>query len=301
LIGYVIITLPWFLRNLAVVGAPLSAAGSQTIWLCNYDELFAYGKSFDLAHLLNCNNLVAARVNGVTSGVVHWLAEAGMIFLAPLIVVGLWRERRARLFRAALWYALVLFATMTLVFTFTGDRGGLFHSTGALLPFFYAAAPIGLDAAIDWIAKRRRGWNAPTARKFFSTALIVYAVALSCFVYRGRVIGTDWHDPIWNQSDQVYATIGQWLRDRGEVNPIVMVNNPPGFTYQTGLSSIVVPYGDVHDLLAAARQFGARWLLLDANRPEPLADLYTNPDSAPHLRLAAAFGSTLMFEIVTFQ
>ena len=132
--------------------------------MCNYDELFAYGQQFDLAHLLGCGNVIASRVNGVTSGLVHWLAEAGMIFLAPLIVIGLWRERRARLFQAALWYAALLFAAMTLVFTFAGDRGGLFHSTGALLPFFYAAAPIGLDAVIDWIARRRRAWNAATAK-----------------------------------------------------------------------------------------------------------------------------------------
>ena len=115
--------------------------------MCHYDELFAYGQQFDLAHLLGCGNVIATRLNGVTSGLVHWLAEAGMIFLAPLIVIGLWRERRARLFQAALWYAALLFAAMTLVFTFAGDRGGLFHSTGALLPFFYAAAPLGLDAA----------------------------------------------------------------------------------------------------------------------------------------------------------
>ena len=227
LIGYGGVMLPWFLRNLNAIGAPLSVAGSQAIWLCNYDELFAYGKTFDLAHLLGCSNLIGARVNGVTSGAVHWLAEAGMIFLAPLIVIGLWHERRARLFRAALWYALLLFVAMTLVFTFAGDRGGLFHSTGALLPFFYAAAPSGLDGAIGWIAERRRSWNAATARRVFSVAIVIYAVALSFIIYRGRVIGPDWRDPIWNKSDQAYAAIGQWLHDRGELNSIVMVNNPP--------------------------------------------------------------------------
>jgi hypothetical protein len=295
--GYFAVMLPWFLRNLSVIGVPLSTAGSQTIWLCSYDELFAYGQSFDLAHLLGCNNLIAARVNGVASGAVHWLAEAGMIFLAPLIALGLWRERRARVFRAALWYALWLFAAMTLIFTFSGDRGGLFHSTGALLPFFYAAAPIGLDEVIDWIAQRRRSWNAARAKRIFSAAFVAYAVIFSIFVYRGRVIGTDWSDPIWNQSDRVYAAIGQWLRDRGELNPVVMVNNPPGFTYQTGLPSIVVPYGDEADLLRAADQFGARWLVLDANRPEPLAALYAAPDSERRLIPAATYGSSHVLEI----
>jgi hypothetical protein len=96
----------------------------------------------------------------------------------------------------------------------------------------------------------------------------------------------------------VYATIGQWLRDQGEINPIVMVNNPPGFTYQTGLPSIVVPYGDEADLLHAADQFGATWVVLDANRPAPLADLYANSDSVPHFMVRSAFGPVLVLEIM---
>ena len=94
-------------------------------------------------------------------------------------------------------------------------------------------------------------------------------------------------------------TIGQWLRDRDELNPIVMVNNPPSFTYQTGLPSIVVPYGDEIDLLRAADQFGATWLVLDANRPEPLAGLYAAPNSERRLIPATTFGSIYVLEIVS--
>jgi hypothetical protein len=275
----------------------LSTAGSQTIWLCNYDELFAYGRQFELNHLLNCGDVLATRLNGLASGAVHWLAEAGMIFLAPLIAIGLWRERRERLFQAAVWYALLLFVSMTLIFTFAGDRGGLFHSTGALLPFFYAAAPIGLDTVVDWIARRRRSWKAATAKSVFSAAFLAYAVLLSFFVYRGRVIGFDWSDPIWNQSDRVYSAIGRWLDEQGEIDPIVMVNNPPGFTYQTGLRSIVVPYGDEIELLKAADQFGARWLVLDANRPAQLAAVYEQAITVVRLKLRQAFDSVRIYEI----
>ena len=298
LIGYAAIMLPWFMRNLSVIGAPLSTAGSQAIWLCNYDELFAYGQTFNLTHLLSCGNLVGTRLNGVASGTLHWLGEAGMIFLAPLIVVGLWRTRRERMMRAALWYALLLFAAMTLIFTFAGDRGGLFHSTGALLPFFYAAAPLGLDAIIDWIAQRRRAWRADRARRIFSTACVVCAVLLSYFVYRGRVIGPEWSTPIWNQVGEVDQAIGRWLADRGVVDPIVLVNNPPSFTYHTGLRSIVIPYGNMDDVRQAARQFGVRWLVVDANRPELLAEIAVAPDAASPVMLRETIGDTRIYEIV---
>ena len=157
--------------------------------------------------------------------------------------------------------------------------------------------PIGLDAAVEWITRRRRTWNAAKAKSNFSVAVVVLATALSVVIYRGRVIGNDLLDPVWNQADRDTVAIGQWLRERGGADPIVMVNNPPSFTYQTGLASIVVPNGSVSDLLQAARQFGAKWLVLDANRPEPLAALYAAPNSVPQLIWAATFGQNYVLEI----
>ena len=299
LAGYGLVILPWFVRNIEVIGAPLSSAGTQTLWLCNYDELFAYGTRFDLNHLLGCglDRVVLAKLNGLVAGAVHWLAEVGLIFLAPFIIIGLWKARQRPLFQTVLLYAGLLFAAMTLAFTFAGDRGGLFHSSGALLPFFYAVVPIGLETAVGWIAQRRRTWKASTARSVFGVAAVLLAIGLSALIYRGRVIGPDGAHPTWNQADAVYDTIGRWLTERDAADPIVMVNNPPSFTYHTGLRSIVVPYGDVADLLQAARQFGVRWLILDANRPEPLAALYAAPQQPSRLKWQESFGSAQVFAI----
>jgi len=107
-------------------------------------------------------------------------------------------------------------------------------------------------------------------------ALVGMALLLSLFVWRGRVIGPNAADPVWNQSDRVYTQVKQWFSDRGEKDPIVMVNSPPEFFYHTGLRSIVIPNGDEAMLLAAARQFGAQWVVLDANRPMGLAELYAS-------------------------
>lgn len=294
LLGYLLVMGPWFARNLSVIGSPLSSAGAQAAWLCEYDELFTLDAQFDVNHLLNCGveRVLTSRVNGVTSGAVHLLAEGGMIFLTPPIVVGLWRRRAV--FSGALIYLALLFAVMTMVFPFAGDRGGLFHSMSALLPFFYAAAPPGLDAIIEWLAARRRGWRAATARRVFSMALVVMALMLSAVIYRGRVIGANFNDPIWNQADRAYSAIGRWLIEQGETDPIVVVNNPPLFTYHTGLRSIVIPWGDEADLLAAARRFGATWVVLDANRPAPLAELYAAGGSAAVQSIAVIDGHSLL-------
>lgn len=187
---------------------------------------------------------------------------------------------------------------MTLVFTFAGDRGGLFHSMGALLPLAYAAAPIGLDALIGWIAARRSTWRVRPARVVFTLASIGLALGLGWFVYRGRVIGANVNDPVWNQADEVSLAIGRALADRGAVAPIVMVNNPPLFTYHTGLRSIVIPNGDEAMLLAAARQFGAEWVVLDANRPAGLADIYADPASDLRFRLVTSVKDARVLQII---
>jgi hypothetical protein len=69
-----------------------------------------------------------------------------------------------------------------------------------------------------------------------------------------------------------------------------MVGNPPGFWYHTHRPAVVVPNGDVETLLAAADRYGARYVLLDRNRPAHLAGLYTGDAPHPRLQPVAAWG-----------
>jgi hypothetical protein len=94
----------------------------------------------------------------------------------------------------------------------------------------------------------------------------------------------------WNQADAVYRDIGARLS--GQPLVVVMVNNPPGYVYQTGQSAIAVPNGDMETLLAAARRFGSTWVVLDENRPAALAELYAQPQSDPRLTLVETFRSS---------
>jgi len=43
ILGYLLVMGPWFIRNLNVIGTPLSPAGMKTLWLTTYDDLFCYG------------------------------------------------------------------------------------------------------------------------------------------------------------------------------------------------------------------------------------------------------------------
>ena len=279
--GYLLVMSPWFVRNWAVMGAPLSASGSQTLWLTTYDDLFSYGRELSLRTYLawGWGNILRSKLEALWLNTQTVIAVLGMVFLVPLVVIGGWRLRKHPLYHLAAWYAALLAVAMTFVFTFPGPRGGLFHSGGTLLPFIYTAALVGLDVAIEWAAARRRGWDTKTAKYVFGVGLVALAVLVTGFVYYPAEA-----QPTTSQTGYtVYGQLVDWLNARGHTEQVVMVADPPGYWYAGGGPSIAVPNEPVETVLAVADRYGARYLVLDANRPSPLAQLYEGNVSHPRL------------------
>ncbi len=178
---------------------------------------------------------------------------------------------------------------MTFVFTFPGPRGGLFHSGGALLPFIFTAASVGLDVLIEWLAARRQGWDARLAKRVFGVGLVGMALLVSGFVsYQKVVVETRQQG-----SGASYSHLVEWLHAEGQGDAIVMLGDPPSYWYHGGGPSIVVPNEPVATLLAVADRYGARYLVLDHNRPGPLASLFEGAETHPRLRLAELLSGDL--------
>jgi hypothetical protein len=87
----------------------------------------------------------------------------------------------------------------------------------------------------------------------------------------------------WDASQRTYLEAARMLQTIDADPGVVCVNNPPGFHLASGLPAVVIPNGDVDSLGAVVEAFGAGWVLLDANHPPELADLYARPDSLPWL------------------
>jgi fermentation-respiration switch protein FrsA (DUF1100 family) len=209
------------------------------------------------------------------------VAVLAMVFLAPLAAIGGWRLRTHGLYRLAGCYAAILFAVMTFIFTFPGPRGGLFHSAGALLPFIYAAALVGLDVVIKWMASRRATWNPGTARQVFGCGLVGLAVLVTAVVYyRVVVVAARWRQP-----DPTYTQLAVWLESQGQAGELVMVGDPPSYWYTTGRPSIVLPNEPLETTLEVARRYGAIYIVLDSNAPLPLRSLYRGERRDPRLEL----------------
>lgn len=304
-IAYLIVMAPWFARNWQVIGRPLSSSGLRTVFLRNYDELYSYGTLPSLESYLSWGwrNILSSKLQASWAGLQTFVAVNNLVFLTPFTVVGLWQTRRRSFLKPTLFYGIGLYGIMILLFTFPGARGGLFHSTAALLPTVFAAAMVGLDTCVAWAARHRRRWKPRQARRFFSVGIIALAVGLSALVYSRRVIGTGrWTAPSWNQADDAMVQVGSWIRTQETQPPTVMVGNPPAFTYHTGLWAVAVPNEGPAEAVDAALRYGAGYIVLDSNRPSPLAALYLGQQDHPCLRVVwdEALGAppeTVVFEL----
>jgi 4-amino-4-deoxy-L-arabinose transferase-like glycosyltransferase len=283
-LGYLLIMAPWFARNLRVSGQALSPAGTRTIWLTDYDDLFCYDCDLSPASYLawGWSEILRSKLWAMGVNLERFLAEDCLVFLLPFVLVGLYRLRRHPAFALCLVYLVLTFCAHSLVFTFPGPRGGFFHASVPALPLLFSAGAEGLGAAVGW-AGRRRGWNLRQAQVVFAAAAVAAALSLSGYVAFGKLSA-------WRNADEAYVSVGRWLAEYGQGGATVMVANPPAYWYHTGQPAVVVPNGDVETLLAAAGRYDARHVVLDRNRPVGLSEVYGGDEPHPRLRPLVQWG-----------
>jgi 4-amino-4-deoxy-L-arabinose transferase-like glycosyltransferase len=254
--AYLVVMCPWFVRNLHEIGTPLPAGGSDTIWLRGYDEIVNYPPGASLSAFWDWGlaNIIQSRFEASLNNLATFM-QAGVI------------------------YALALHLAMTLVFAFPGYRGGLFHSSSALLPFWAGAATVGLEASVSWAAKRRH-WPPQQAQTVFGGAAILLAIMLSVGVFSARV-GS------WNDNGEFFREIASDLPS----DAVVMVNDPAGLYFHTGLSGVVIPNAAPDVIPEISEKYGVTHLILDINRTEPFTKVFLGEESPPFLRLMKVYGA----------
>ena len=280
LIGYLVTMGWWHARNLSLFEALLTPGGGRLLWLQNYNQTFIYPpealtpESFlqagwDLA--------LQSRVRAFFSNASNAFGAQGGIFLFPFILAGLWQLRNDLRTKIAVTGWLILFAVMTIVFPFAGARGSFFHAGAAFQPYWWVAAPIGLDAI--FAAARRRGlFQDKHAPVFLQGILVLLAIFMTAYLVHFRVISSG-----WAKDDLIYPSVEELLRQKG-LNPgdVVIVRNPPGYFIAAGGPAVALPFGDESTLLAVATKFGASYLVLEKGGTfESIQDLYDEPRSNP--------------------
>jgi len=296
LLAYGIVMLPWFARNLDVLGTPLPLGGADTIWMRSYDELVRYPPGASAGDFLawGIGPILRSRLEALANNLGTFVAVETWVILGPFALLGWWRRRSLAPVRAFALYAVALHLVMTFVFAFPGYRGGLFHSSAALLPFWAALSVVGLDESIAWAARRRR-WRSAEASAVFNGAAVILALALTLSALSAKLDG-------WNDNARFYRRIARDL----PAGAVLMVNDPAALYYHTGLSGVVVPDSDPDVVPEIAARYGVTHLLLDANCTAPFSGLFVGDDARPFLRLVQHYGTDtperdndrLLFEIV---
>lgn len=288
LAGYLLVMGWWFAHNMQVFGRPLPTAGTQTIFLTQYNDIFAYGRTFDLQHLLAAGwpALLQSRLQGLNLAAQTFIAVSTLLFLFPFIFWAWikWGRQPDKwpLLRPFTWYTLGLFATMSLVFTWPGQRGGLLHSSAAIWPWMTVLAAGGIDIAVDFAAARLPHWQPQRAKKMFSGMFLTLALIISV----GTLRTTEDIDPV------VVRQIGAALPEKA----VIITGNAPGFYYHTGRPSLSVPNEPPDVLLQLAARYGGNYLVLDDMHPPPLKPVY-DEEEIPGITLIERFGTYKLFAL----
>lgn len=291
LLAYLLVMAPWFMRNLRLSGTLLPVGGTATLWLRGYNEIVSYPPAMTIENFLNWGlvNILQSRWEATLTGLGTFVAVEGLIILAPLIIIALVKRWRQPLLLPVWIYAVLLHLAMMLAFAYPGLRGGLLHSSAALMPWWMALGILGLDNATDWIARHRRSWRPTQAKRVFTGGVLILAIFITVAITSSRM-GP--HDD---------DTLSQLAAEVLPSNAVVMSNDPAELYYHTGLPGVVVPQATIAGVRALVDQYDLTHVVLDRNHTLPLRALYHGEEQADFLRLIEQNIDPTMrvFEVIT--
>ena len=254
-----------------------------------YNDIFNYPPDSSPATLFadGVDALINSRREALVNNSGTFVAVEGLVVMTPLMLIGWWRRRRDPFLLPFGLYALGLHLAMTFVFPFPGYRGGLLHSAAALIPFWAALGVAGLDDVVDWVARRRRRWNARTAKVVFSGGLVAVAVGLSVYIgveRAGRAADTRRSTP--NCAPALPA------------DARILSDDPPELYYYTGMGGATSAQRPPETLLDVARRYGIDYLLLKVDAGSiPTPDCSRFSTTPPDFLKPLPFDSARLYAI----
>jgi len=188
---------------------------------------------------------------------------------------------------------------MSVVFPYSGSRGGFLHSTAALQPILWGLAAAGAATAIDKIGLKRN-WNLPQARIVLFSGLFAISGAATALVFNMVVFGGDPIHPAWEESARYAENSAKMVGNQTDYSfPTVFINDPAGYALETNSSAVVIPNGDESTILKAAEHYQIDYLVLEKNHVSGLNELYKDPESNPNFLLLDKNDGALLFKLIS--
>lgn len=261
--AYILVMLPWFIRNLDAIGSPLPAGGIGTAFLLEYNDIFEYPISWSASEFFDWGfaNILTSRGEAFIPNFSTWIAVEGWIVLMPFALYAIWQHRAHPLFQGFWLYAIALHLVMTFVFAFPGYRGGLFHSSTSLLPFWAVSSVIGLDTAVAKFGQWRRWERIGQAQRFINALAVGVAIILSIFALLRFITPPQPAEDV-PSLDELAAIIHA---DSPDTQPVLMMNDPAKWYYETRLTGVTLPDASLDRLPELAARYCLTHLVIDNN------------------------------------
>ena len=257
---YLLVVGPWWLRQLTVFGSISPTASTGTaLWLTDYRQWNSITADVSLSNFLaqGVGGIVASRLGGLVSAVAQFAVIIGSVFLVPFIVWGAWRRRHSDDVLPWFLYVFILFAGATLVFPLHVPGGAFIHSAVGMAPYAYILALEGVAALVVAIARRRPAWDAESAIRIFSTAILGLVIA-SAALYAPALQAK------WAADRAPRVGLAAELDRMGvPATARLMTIDAAGFKEITGRGGVVSPDDPIETIHAVAEAYHIDWLVLE--------------------------------------
>lgn len=244
-----------------------STASGKVLYIRNIGEWNSITTPASLDHLLGMGigPLLATRVGGLVAAVFIFSVLVGVLLLVPFMVIGAWRRRRDVAFGPFFGYAFLLFAFSAIVSAVHVPGGTFIHSAVALAPHAYVLALEGVVAAVGWMARRRRRWDAASASRLFTGATVAFVAIIA-------VTGSFTVHAGWDAKRVRMQAVAAALDTAGApVTDRLMSIDASGYRYWTGRGGVVLVNDPIDTVASVARAYGIRWLILEKDDTVPAA------------------------------
>jgi len=301
LLGIILPIASWSLRNWLLFGFVTSPAGTQTIFLLDYQDLFNYRAPLTLQSWLAAgpSQIISVRLEALVSA---WRNVLDPLSPPTALLAGLglgWLAKRESTVRPAALYTLLLFLGVPLIFGVASLNGSYYHSAASSAPFLtvglvYLVKNLGLSSKSR---VRATGQTSEPASKlkpdqspmpqasthhlqpFFtqpSTLILVGLVLLNLVLLplnAGPAI------EVHRQDKALFGRVKLWLDNHP--TQVVITNQPATLNYVTAgrVGAVRLPTNqDLTILEEVARKYGANYIILteQAGRYPALLDASTN-------------------------
>jgi hypothetical protein len=284
IIGYAVITFPWYVRNIQYFGTLFPPGNSRTLFLGEYAQVFSYPAASLNFHTWwngGIGRILSGILSSAGTNLVTAIVVQGNVVMLPLTLIGMFNKKSTQTVRLTILAWVVIFLSMSVVFPYAGSRGGYLHSGAAIQPLIWAYAALGLSIVIQKGIEWRK-WNSKLAIRLFNSFAILIAVIISGYVIWGDKINAKKSISAnqWEDYKLIDNYIGQYLF---VLDYSVMVNNPPAYTDATNQPAVMIPYGNIATLNEVASKYAVNFLIIDQNHIQNYEVLYKVPQDYDNL------------------